>query len=190
MKTQTMKIRLTGVRPLLMHSGRLADPLDEISRNLAKITGKRMKTAADHEEIARIEWYGGMWCVNGRPCIPAEAIEASFIGGARVRKKSKQARAGVMVAEACPLEYDGPHDLDELWNDPTFRLRRPVRVGNARTIRTRPKFGKWSLQAVVHFVPTLLDRAEMLDIFAIAGAQEGIGDWRPRYGRFSVELIE
>lgn len=55
MNVETIRIRLTGDRPLLMHSGRLADPLDEIARNLGKVTGKRMKTAADHEEIARVE---------------------------------------------------------------------------------------------------------------------------------------
>jgi hypothetical protein len=190
MDVKTIKIRLTGDRPLLMHSGRLADPLDDIARDLAKVTGKRMKTAADHEEIARIEWYGGLWLINGQPCIPSEAIEASFIAAARARKKGKQARAGVMVAAACPLDYDGPRDLDELWKDPAFRLRRSVRIGNARTIRTRPRFLNWSAEAQVNFVPTLLDRAEMLDIFSIAGSQEGIGDWRPRYGRFTVELIE
>ena len=190
MDADTIKIRLIGDRPLLMHSGRLADPLDEIARNLAKVTSKRMKTRADHEEIARIEWYGGLWLSDGRPCIPSEAIEASFATAARAKKRAKQARAGVMVMGPSLLDYDGPRDIDKLWKDPEFRLRRPVRVGNARTMRTRPRFSIWRADAVVTFMPTLLDRAEMLDIFGIAGSQEGIGDWRPRYGRFTVELIE
>ncbi|HZQ14066.1 MAG TPA: hypothetical protein VFB31_14775 [Pseudolabrys sp.] len=190
MSVETIRVRLTGNRPLLMHSGRLSDPLDDITRDLAKITGKRGKTAADHEEIARIEWYGGLWLSEGRPCIPAEAVEASFIAAARARKKAKQARAGLMVMAPCPLDYEGPRDIDKLWQDPAFRLRRSVRVGNARTIRTRAHFAAWRVDALVSFVPTLLDRAEILDIFAIAGSQEGIGDWRPKYGRFTVESIE
>lgn len=189
MNVDTLKLRLTGDRPLLMHSGRLADPLDEINRNLAKMTGKRMKTAADHEEIARIEWYGSLWLTGGHPCIPPEAIEASFIAAARARKKSKQARAGMMVVGPALLDYDGPRDLDELWKEPAFQLRRAVRVGNARPIRTRPHFPNWRAEAVVTFVPTLLDRIDMLDLFAIAGAQEGIGDWRPKYGRYTVEAV-
>ncbi|MEH2482278.1 hypothetical protein V1282_005635 [Nitrobacteraceae bacterium AZCC 2146] len=60
-------------------AGRLADPLDPVSRDLAQITGKRMKTAADHFEIARIEWHGGLWLKNGSPCIPAEPLEASVL---------------------------------------------------------------------------------------------------------------
>lgn len=190
MSVQTIKVRLIGSRPLLMHSGRLSDPLDPIARDLAKITGKRFKTAADHEEIARIEWYGGLWLSDGHPCLPSEAIEGSFIDAARARRKPKQARAGMMVMAPCPLDYDGPRDIDRLWENQTFQLRRSVRVHNARTIRTRPHFPTWRAEATVNFVPSLLDRAEVLDIFAIAGAQEGIGDWRPKYGRFTVEFIE
>lgn len=190
MSVETIKLRLVGNRPLLMHSGRLADPLDEIARDLAKVTGKRAKTVADHEQIARIEWFGGLWLSDGHPCIPSEAVEASFIAAARARKKAKQARAGLMVVTPCPLIYDGPHDLDALWQDPAFQLRRLVRIGNARMIRTRPRFSNWRADAFVSFVPTLLDRAEVLDIFDLAGCQEGLGDWRPRYGRFTVELIQ
>lgn len=189
MNVETLKLRLTSDRPLLMHSGRLADPLDEITRNLSKMTSKRMKTAADHEEIARIEWYGGLWLSGGQPCIPPEAIEASFIAAARARKRSKQARAGLMVMGPSLLDYEGPRDLDELWKDPAFQLRRAVRVGNARTIRTRPHFTTWRAETAVTFVPTLLDRGDIMDLFAVAGAQEGIGDWRPKYGRFTVEAV-
>ena len=190
MTVETITMQLTGCRPLLMHSGRLADPLDPIARDLAKLTGKRLKTAADHEEIARVEWNGSLWLSGGKPCIPSEAIEGTFINAARSRRKAKAACAGIMVMEACPLQYDGPSDLDELWEDPAFRLRRPVRVRNARPIRTRPRFAEWRVKTTVNFTPSLLDRAEVLEIFAIAGAQEGIGDWRPKYGRFTVEVTD
>ncbi len=190
MSVNTIKVRLNGCRPLLMHSGRLSDPLDPIARDLAKITGKRLKTAADHEEVARIEWFGGLWLSEGQPCIPSEAIEASFIAAARARRKARQARAGIMVKVPCLLEYDGPRDPHELWKDRTFQLRRSVRVHNARTIRTRPHFPTWRTEVTVNFLPSLLDRAEVLEIFEIAGAQEGIGDWRPKYGTFTVELID
>lgn len=168
----------------------MSDPLDPIARDLAKVTGKRLKTAADHEEIARIEWFGGLWLSEGQPCIPSEAIEASFTTAARAKRKARQARAGIMVKAPCPLDYDGSRDPHELWKDRTFQLRRSVRVHNARTIRTRPHFPKWRAEATVIFLPSMLDRAEVLEIFEIAGAQEGIGDWRPRYGTFTVELID
>jgi len=34
----------------------------------------------------------------------------------------------------------------------------------------------------------LLNRSEVIDFVKIAGAMKGIGDWRPKYGRFAVQL--
>src|SRR5882757_911382 len=70
MSAERIRLRLEGTRPLLMHSGRLADPLDPAALDLAHITAKRPKTRADLEEISRREWYGGLWLHGGRPCIP------------------------------------------------------------------------------------------------------------------------
>lgn len=189
MKSETIDIRLTGVRPLLMHAGRLADPLDPVSRDLAQITGKRMKTAADHFEIARIEWHGGLWLKNGSPCIPAEALEACFIAGARSKRRGPQAQAGMLVEESALLRYEGPRDPTDLWEDESFRLRVPVRVGSARTMRTRAMFKDWSVDFTVSYLPTLLNATDILELFAVSGFTRGIGDWRPKFGRFTAQLL-
>jgi hypothetical protein len=86
------------------------------------------------------------------------------------------------------LHYEGPDNLKELWADENFRLRSGVRVRNARTMRTRPRFPSWSANVTASFLPTLLDRAEVVEFFRIAGSL-GIGDWRPRYGKFIVEEL-
>lgn len=189
MESESIRLRLTGTRRLLMHCGRLADPLDPATRALARLTGKRMKTIADHEEIARTEWNGGLWLDGGRPCIPAEALMASFVGAAKTRKRGDEARAGLVVEDNAILRYAGPRDLDELWLDPSFRLRTGVRVRGARTMRTRPAFADWSVEFTARFLPTLLDRSEVIETFGIAGFFRGIGDWRPINGTFAVEVI-
>jgi hypothetical protein len=53
-------LRLVGVGPMLMHSSRLADPLDPQSKALSKVTSKRHKTDADHHRIAELEWFGSL----------------------------------------------------------------------------------------------------------------------------------
>jgi hypothetical protein len=190
MDTEFVSLRLIGVRPLLMHSGRLCDPLDPIARDLARITGKRLKTTSDHEEIARIEWFGGLWLDQGIPCIPAEAIEAAFVAGARMQRWGKQAEAGIQVDGPARLFYDGPEDIDELWKQQRFRLRVPVRVGTARTMRTRPRFDVWNVEFNAAYLPSLLSRSLIADIFAISGFARGLGDWRPKFGRFRVECLD
>lgn len=186
MTTETIHLTFEGVCPLLMHSGRLADPLDDIAIALAAVTSKRPKTRSDHKRIAELEWHGSLWLYGGRPCIPPEAIEAAFVGGAKTRKKGLVARAGLVVNDPAILDYDGPSDVKKLFKDSSFRLRSLVRVRDSRTIRTRPRFPLWKVNVSATFLPSLLNRDEVLEYFRIAGSF-GIGDWRPRYGKFVVQ---
>ena len=68
--------------------------------------------------------------------------------------------------------------------DERFRLRNPVRVGTAKVQRTRPKFDKWEAEIEVKFLPSLLNRKEVIEFVRIGGEQVGLGDWRPRFGRY------
>jgi hypothetical protein len=186
MNAETITIRIVGTRPLLIHSGRLADPLDPITQDLARVTAKRPRTTADLEEISRREWHGSLWLDHERPCIPPEALEASFTEAARTRRRGRQARAGFLVTEPALLEYPGPQTVEQLWQDDRFRLRHAVRIGQARMMRTRPRFSRWTAEFNATFLTSLLSRTEILEFFAIAGFSIGIGDWRPKYGRFEV----
>jgi hypothetical protein len=188
MKAETIDLRFVGTRRILMHNGRLADPLDPASKALSRLTSKKAKTEADHIEISRVEWFGSLWLDRGRPCVPAEALMASFVAAAKLSKRATEARAGLVVAENAILDYEGPRDLDELWEDTRFRLRTGVRVHGSRTMRTRPRFDDWSLTFTAHFLPTLLDRDEVIRIYQTAGFVRGIGDWRPQNGSFEVEV--
>jgi hypothetical protein len=140
MKAEPIRLRLVGTKRLIMHCGRLADPLDPISKDLARLTGKRAKTEADHEEIGRVEWNGGLWLDGGKPAVPAEALMATFVAAARLRRRTMQAEAGLVVYHNAALVYDGPDDMDQLWEDERFRFRAGVVVNGNRTMRTRPVF--------------------------------------------------
>ncbi len=190
MSTQQISFRIIGVRPLLMHSSRLVDPLNPICIDLGRLTSKRAKTAADHEEIAKTEWEGGMWTRDGSPCIPAEAIESAVFSAARTKRKGKQAKAGFLCPEAPILQYDGPITLDDLWADSQFQFRHPVQINGARTMRTRPRFPNWKVDVTAQFLPSLLNRADVVEFLEIAGFREGLGDWSPKFGSFKVELLE
>lgn len=190
MKAEPIQLRITGSKRLIMHCGRLADPLDPITKDLFRLTSKRFKTEADHEEISRVEWFGSLWLHEGEPCIPAEALTATFVEAAKSRKRGPQAKAGLVVEQHARLKFRGPTDVDELWKDARFRLRVGVNVKGSRTMRTRPVFSDWSVDFTAHFLPTLLDRDEVVETYAVAGFLKGLGDWRPQNGTYSVKVIE
>lgn len=190
MHAETIRFRIVGTKRLLMSSSRLADPLDPVAKDLARLTSKRRKTESDHKEISRVEWNGCLWLHAGKPCIPAQALSATFVAAAKSRRRGKDAAAGLVVDENALLRYDGPENLDELWEDTRFRLRVGVKVKTARTMRTRPCFADWSFDFAARFLPTLLNRDEVIETFTLAGFTQGLGDWRPQNGTFAVEVLD
>jgi hypothetical protein len=183
---QTLSFLIKSVSPLLMHNGQLSDPLSPASRSLKEVHAKRKKTDADILELSRREFFGGLYMSNGRPCIPGEMIESMLLGAAKKERMGVQAKAGLIVDGFPPLEYDGPKDPQKLWEDERFWMRTSARVGTSRVQRTRPRFDEWSLQFDVKFLPSLLNAKDVRGFVELAGEQVGLGDWRPRFGRFMV----
>lgn len=186
MSYQELTFKITGVAPLILHNGQTADPLNSFSKSIAEITGKRKKTDADHREVARREWYAGLYLFNGEPCIPFQCIEASLIEGAKKERRGPSAKSGIVVESHSPIEYDGPKKPDDLWEDERFRLRVPVRVGTSRVMRTRPIFNEWAATIAIKFLPDILNPKDVRSFLTSVGQQVGFCDWRPRYGRFVV----
>lgn len=186
MAAQTLKFRIKGVSALLSHNGQLANPLNEFSKKIKQISSKRSKTEADFEEMARLEWHGGLYLMDGKPCIPGEVLEATLISAARKNKRGKQAQAGILCPGNYPITYDGPTDLDTMWADPRFRLTVGARVQKSRIMRTRPIFREWSAEIEVMYDPAMLNKSEVESIVRIAGEDIGLMDWRPKFGRFVV----
>jgi hypothetical protein len=182
---------ITGVTPLLLHNGQLADPLNEWTIRLKEITAKRIKTQAIHEEIARVEWYGSLYTNDAKRIgIPGEVIEAALQQGARQTKRGKDIPRGVICAGLWPLEYGGPLDPDTLFADPNYHDRRGVVVQRSRTMRTRPIFKRWSLNFQLDYLPDVINVSDLQTILENTGQFIGIGDYRPRFGRFDVEKFE
>lgn len=186
MAWQTLKFRLTGDAPLICHNSQTADPLNKYSRAMKAISAKRKKTDSDLEELARLEFFAGLYMSESGPILPAMVIDATIINAAKRNREGVQAKSGFFTVSNAVLEYDGPRTADELWQDDRFRLSVPVRVQMARVIRTRPIFNQWAATVTVQHEDSVVNAAAVADWFNIAGALVGIADWRPRYGRFQA----
>lgn len=183
--------KMTGTRPLLMHNGRLVDKFDPHTRALKAATSKKKRTDEEDWEIGRLEMVGGMYFDETGPIVPGANIEAALRDGAKFRKLGKRMQQGVMVVEFdVPLDYDGPRDVEELSRDDRFIYRAPVKVGMSRLVRTRAKFPiGWSLEFTLQINENHVDVGDVDLAFEDAGQFIGLGDWRPRFGRFTVERV-
>jgi hypothetical protein len=189
MAFQKLSARLTGVAPLLMHSGQMIDPRNASARALKAVSSKRMKTDADFEEMARIEWTASLYLEGGKIVLPSEVVEAAIVSAARKTKNGKQAQAGVFVEAAAPLIFNGAEKTPaQLWADGVHVFAAPVRVGAARVIRTRPRFNEWAADITVVFDDMLMNRAAVEETLTTCGEIVGLCDWRPKFGRFTVSF--
>lgn len=187
-----IQFKIKGDAPLIVHSGVLADPLSPEAQAVKDISSKRKKTEDDLHELSKREWRGSLYTdLNGAPCIPTEVLDACIKSGAKVNKLGKQVEAGAFVlGESVPIEYNGPKSPEAMWDDGRFTHKAGVKVGQARVIRTRPIFRDWSLTFTVQSADDVVDKQQIIDAVNNAGRLKGLCDWRPKYGRFSVESVE
>jgi hypothetical protein len=188
------KVKIEGTRPLLMHNGRLADPIDPATKKLSAAAKKKQKSDDEIAEVGRLEFEGSLYFDSAiGPYLPVDNLQAMIIEGARKRKMGKDFESLVEVAmptaepEGYRLDYQGPRDPAGLWNAPGFKLRKQARVGQSRVVRTRPRFARWSCRFEVEILDDGPDPEHVKRALEDAGRLIGIGDWSPRYGRFTLE---
>ena len=86
----------------------------------------------------------------------------------------------LVLPDAIPLN-DGK---TETWDEIDTR---PVVIARARVVKWRPKFNDWNLVFQLQILDEdVLDSKTLREILDNAGARYGIGDYRPRFGRFQV----
>lgn len=188
---KNFRITLTGTNALLMHNGRLADPLDPAAKAM-KSANKRTKTDEDYETMGRLEHQGSLYLdPDVGPYLPGDNIWRSIYDAAKKSKQGQLAKEGVMITtEVNPLVYPGPRDAESLWADKNFVFRATVRNQTNRVVRTRPIFQQWSTQAEGTLDEGALNMSDLQAIAARAGALIGMGDWRPRFGRYAARVEE
>lgn len=191
---KTCKVKWTGIRPLVMHNGIKADPTNKLVRRIKEITSKGTKklTDADYEERDALEWRAGLyWDDELGAVIPSDNIERCVQLGAQKSRIGKDVQAAMFCSEPLvKLEYEGPKNLDKLAGDPRFTLRRGVAVQKSRIIRIRPMFPTgWSLTFTLEYDETIVNTKNIVKAMEDAGALIGLGDWRPKFGRFLVEVL-
>lgn len=184
---QTLRFTIEGVSPLLMHNGQTADPLNVWSKAIKAITSKRKKTDADIEELARIEWFAGLYLnEEQKPIIPSTNLESMLEEGAKVQKLGKQFKSAISVDQDAILAFPNQRKAEDLWGDDNHRDARGVRVGQSRVIRNRPIFRQWSCSFDVNYDDEQVNASQIATAIADAGRQKGIMDYRPKFGRFRV----
>jgi hypothetical protein len=184
MKTVTLTIEGSG--PMLMHSDRTANPLNAHTKALKAVTGKRKKTDDDHYEIAKLEFIASAY-YNGHWHIPAANFEAMLLNSAKHFKLGTTIKQALLVPDDGTFEFpDSKLKPEDLFHLDEYLDQRTVKVQQSKTVRTRPIFNAWKSTFTCWLDTDKMDVEQLIQIIENAGKYVGLGDYRPRYGRFNI----
>jgi hypothetical protein len=185
-----VEICIEGVSALIMHNERLANPLNPIAKEIKKVTDKKKKTEDDSHIVMRLEWIGSLYTHEDNVVMPTRCIRSCFRNGARASKLGKHVERALSFPDLnAKFMYEGPSDIEALYDKGEHIDARLVRVGQSRVLRVRPKFEKWSIVAQGLLLTDVMDPQTLSDIATHSGRIEGLCDNRTNgFGKFTAEI--
>lgn len=189
---QQVGLVLEGTSALLMSSG-AADRDSEEFKAYTALGQVRGKSLEQESQLRQLEWALRLYMDEELgPFIPSANVHELLRSAATKWKKGEDIKRSMIVEEyRIPLLYDGPRDVDGLW-EAGFRDSRMVANGGmsrGRVVRCRPKFEAWSLACTLAFDPEDID-LDQLHLIVERSQKYGLGDYRPQFGSFSATMVD
>ncbi len=172
-------VKIKGIAPMLMHRF-----------NEDKITGIRKQSGADKsmDEKAKIEAASKFLFVNSKGKLMAPAVH---IEGAMIRSASELRLAGAgkktykdLLKAALFVSPEQIIHKNQKWEVDGRPVVNPTTRG--RSMCYRPRLEEWELEFQVEVLDDRADPNAIHEILKLAGLRQGIGSYRPRFGRFEV----
>ncbi len=184
-------VKVRGTAPLLQHRYPIPD-LETMGKGGTKRTGAVDYTKEWHDYLY-VTPEGGIYqpAVHFEATMVAAAVNFRIKGGRSKSYKSLFQGCVFVSPEQIPHGIQEPEMLDTDADKPLYLDMRPVVVSRARVVRLRPAFKPgWELEFVIEVLDDQIPAEMVQDILTLAGKTIGIGDFRPRFGRFSVVRFE
>lgn len=186
MSQYEVDVTIKGIAPMLQNKFGAEAMVDALET-------KRRAGEKDWTEEWRDKTYAD---ADGNVYIPATWIEATLIsaassfrikGSGRKTYKSLVQAAVYVSPDAISLNISIPKNPTHNPKDPFSIDLRPVRLNRARILRARPMIAEgWEATFTMTVIDDQLRPDVLKDILDEAGRAHGIGDYRPRFGRFMV----
>ncbi|MBV7336327.1 hypothetical protein KFU94_50460 [Chloroflexi bacterium TSY] len=183
----TVDVKVKGNAPLLQHRFPLPD-FDTLGEG-----GRKQSGAIDYTQ----EWKEYLYVTKDDEIYqPAVHFEQTMIRAAvnfKIQGKRGKTYKNLFSSSVFVIpEYilHGIKRPESLTLDADERLyidMRPVIVNRARVVRLRPAFSSgWELEFKIEVIDEQIPASMVQDVPVTAGKTVGIGDHRPRFGRFQV----
>ncbi len=178
-KMKQINVSIKGVAPLLQHKMSVEQEAQLVSKT-KKSTGQ---SKGDNPESY-------LYLVNGKICQPAEHILQAIIkrlGGYKIQGKGKKTYLEMGKGSLNIMPDMIPHKI-QTW-EPDSRTV-VIKATRGRVVRIRPKLNNWELEFIIELINEELPIEVIKSALDDAGREGGLGDYRPRFGRFIVTSFQ
>lgn len=203
---KTLKTKWTGIRPLVMGNPqtiKLTSPFAIEGRRLSTAIKAARKKQDENKlieletQMIRNDWESSAYFDPKRSqyYLPDTVIMACIRSGATASKKGRDIDRAVIVSETeAYIEGVKAHrTLEAYFADPDFRLEIQVKIPPKTgslvwKARTMIPTG-WTVTFSLDFDEDLMAQKSLVEAMETAGRMCGVGGWRPKFGRFTVEIL-
>lgn len=184
-------VKVRGVSPLLQNRFPMPD-YEDMGKGGRQHTGSK-----DYSE----QWRDSLYVTKDNEIYqPAVHFERSMVKAAanfKIKGKGNKTYKDLVSASVFVSPEDilhgikNPEELDTDADKPLYLDLRPVVIQRARVPKVRPAFKPgWELEFVIDVIDDQMPQEMLKDILDYSGRAVGIGDYRPRFGRFQVVRFE
>ena len=201
---KTLKTTWTGIRPFIMSNPQtveLANPFAVESRRVNGLLKSARKKGDENimadlaKKQKRGDWEASAYWDQTKKqfFIPDTCLLACIRNGAAAAKKGKDIDRAVIITETeAFIETEVKHNsLDAYFSDDAFRLECPAKVPPKTgaliwKVRCMIPTG-WKITFQIEYDENIVADKSLQEALDLAGRLSGIGGWRPKFGRFSVQ---
>lgn len=196
MSIKSLRIKVNGIKPLLLNNPQTVDPFNKYSKAMKSITAKRTgKTEDDLLELGNIEVESKLYFDDELGVyVPSrwltEAICTAAFGTVKIGRDKM--RGGIFSTEdKVQLTYKGSNKVKtkaDIVKNSDFRIRMGLPQGKVRICKDFPIFHGWSFETSVEYDDSIIDEASLRRVVEHTSKYVGYGDFRPTFGRALAEV--
>jgi len=178
-KMKKIKVNIKGVAPLLQHKMSVEEEAQLSSKTKKSVGQKKGDNPEDF-----------LYKVGGKICQPAEHILQAIIrklSGYKIQGKGKKTYLEMGKGSLNIVPDMIPHKIQK-W-EPDSRTV-VIKATRGRVVRIRPKLNNWELAFTIEILNDELPMEVVKAALDDAGREGGLGDYRPRFGRFIVTSFQ
>ena len=209
MSIRAYSLQLEGTEDLLCSNVAYSDPLGDFQPMKAYFTDKKGKAKTDgvHRAVRTLDWlFSGYWKTEGQvevdeaendvgfdgwadPYMPGQNLQRCLRNAATKWKLGKDVLRSVVVTNNPTIDFDGPRDAVSLFNSRAPKFQLCSFTGRGVWVN-RLRIPNWSAIFELTLDDEIMGIDQLRRIANMAGKSEGLGTWRPRFGRFTVSDIQ